>query len=102
MVKSQFTDIFKKLFLFFYTHTLTIRLKRPVYRGFSGEGKCEGVRVKQLKMLSPERNPRCLFRTLIERITQIFLGYWTCILVKFERLVFKLYTMSFLNPNRTN
>ena len=32
----------KKLFFFFYPHTLTIRLKRPVYRGFSGEGKCEG------------------------------------------------------------
>ena len=32
----------KKFFLFFYPHTLTFRLKRPVYRGFSGEGKCEG------------------------------------------------------------
>ena len=32
----------KKTFFFFYPHTLTIRLKRPVYRGFSGEGKCEG------------------------------------------------------------
>ena len=32
----------KKLFFFFYPHTLTIRLERPVYRGFSGEGKCEG------------------------------------------------------------
>ena len=32
----------KKLFFFFYPHTLTFRLKRPVYRGFSGEGKCEG------------------------------------------------------------
>jgi hypothetical protein len=39
MVKSQFTEYFnKKLFSFFYPHTLTIRLKRPVYRGFSGEG----------------------------------------------------------------
>ena len=36
----------QKKFLFYYPHTLTIRLKRPVYRGFSGEGKCEGVRVK--------------------------------------------------------
>ena len=27
---------------FFYPHTLTFRLKRPVYRGFKGEGKCEG------------------------------------------------------------
>ena len=34
--------LMKKLFLFCYPHTLTIRLKRPVYRGFSGEGKCEG------------------------------------------------------------
>ncbi len=32
----------KKKFFFFYPHTLTIWLKRPVYRGFSGEGKCEG------------------------------------------------------------
>ena len=32
----------KKTFFFFYPHTLTIRLKRPVYRGVSGEGKCEG------------------------------------------------------------
>mgnify|MGYP007013211527 CR=1 FL=1 len=35
-------NIIKKLFFFFYPHTLTIRLKRPVYRGFSGEGWCEG------------------------------------------------------------
>ena len=43
MVKSQFTEYFnKKLFSFFYPHTLTIRLKRPVYRAFSGEGWCEG------------------------------------------------------------
>ena len=32
----------KKVFFLFYPHTLTFRLKRPVYRGFSGEGKCEG------------------------------------------------------------
>ena len=30
----------KKLFFFFFPHTLTIRLKRPVYQGF------KGVRVK--------------------------------------------------------
>ena len=43
MVKSQFTEYFnKKLFSFFYPHTLTIRLNSPVYRGLSGEGKCEG------------------------------------------------------------
>ena len=75
MVKSQFTEYFKKKFFFFYPHTLTIRLKRPVYRGFSGEGWCECVRVKKLKLLSLGRKPRCLFRTLIERIAQIFLGY---------------------------
>ena len=47
VAKSQFTEYFnKKLFFFFYPHTLTIRLKRPVYRAFSGEGWCEGVRVK--------------------------------------------------------
>ena len=45
MVKSQFTEYFnKKKFFFFNPHTLTIRLKRPVYRAFSGEGRCEGVR----------------------------------------------------------
>ena len=32
----------KKKFFFFYPHTLTFRLKRPVYRGFKCEGKCEG------------------------------------------------------------
>lgn len=46
MVKSQFTEYYKKTFFFFYPHTLTIRLKRPVYRGLSGEVWCEGVRVK--------------------------------------------------------
>ena len=35
-------EIKKIFFFFFYPHTLTFRLKRPVYRGFSGEGKCEG------------------------------------------------------------
>ena len=33
----------KKTFFFFYPHTLTIRLKRPVYRGFSGEGKLKAL-----------------------------------------------------------
>ena len=41
-------DKIKKLFFFFYPHTLTSRLKRPVYRGFCGEGKCDGVRVKMV------------------------------------------------------
>ena len=35
---------YKIKFFFFYPHTLTFRLKRPVYRAFSGEGRCEGVR----------------------------------------------------------
>ena len=39
----------KKVFFLFYPHTLTFRLKRPVYRGFSGEGKCEGVRVNRIR-----------------------------------------------------
>ena len=38
--KQQYNK--KKFFFFFYPHTLTFRLKRPVYRGFKGEGKCEG------------------------------------------------------------
>lgn len=46
MVKSQFTEYYKKLFFFFNPHTLTNRLKHPVCLGFSGEGWCEGVRVK--------------------------------------------------------
>ena len=36
----------KKKFLFCYPHTLTIGLEAPVYRGFSGEGKGEGVRAE--------------------------------------------------------
>ena len=32
----------KYFFSFFYPHTLTFPLKRPVYRGFKCEGKCEG------------------------------------------------------------
>ena len=32
----------RKVFFLFYPHTLTFRLKRPVYRGFSGEGNYEG------------------------------------------------------------
>ena len=38
----QFFQNKKIFFFFYYPHTLTFRLKRPVYRGFSGEGKCEG------------------------------------------------------------
>ena len=36
----------KKNFLFCCPHTLTIGLEAPVYRGFSGEGKCESVRAE--------------------------------------------------------
>ena len=47
------SKIKKTFFFFFYPHTLTIRLKRPVYRGFSGEGKCEG----KLSSLTPPSHP---------------------------------------------
>ena len=36
----------KKKFLFCYPHTLTTGLEASVYRGFRGEGKCEGVRAE--------------------------------------------------------
>ena len=51
----------KKLFLFYYPHTLTFRLKRPVYRGFSGEGKCEGKISPLTLALTPKSvyNPIC-------------------------------------------
>ena len=39
LVYSSTSKIEKKVFLFFYPHTLTFRLKRPVYRGFKCEGK---------------------------------------------------------------
>ena len=47
--EGRYSFFIKKKFLFRCPHTLTIRLKRPVYRGFSGEGKCEGVRVNRMK-----------------------------------------------------
>ena len=47
--EGRYSFFIKKKFLFRCPHTLTIRLKRPVYRGFSGEGKCEGVRVNNNK-----------------------------------------------------
>ena len=40
-------------FLFYYPHILTIRLKRPVYRGFSGEGKMnEELRMKKQRSMA--------------------------------------------------
>ena len=44
----------KKKFLFCYPHTLTIGLEAPVYRGFSGEGKCEGKSNEELRMKNEE------------------------------------------------
>ena len=44
----------ENFFLFCYPHTLTIRLKRPVYRGFSGEGKCEGKLSPLTLALTPQ------------------------------------------------
>ena len=41
----------KKKFFFFYPHTLTIRLKRSFYRGFSGEGRYEGKNGKSCRNL---------------------------------------------------
>ena len=53
--------LMKIFFLFCYPHTLTIRLKRPVYRGFSGEGKCEGKLSPLTLALTPQSvlNPPC-------------------------------------------
>ena len=42
----EMRNLNKKKFLFCYPHTLTIGLEAPVYRGFSGEGKGEGVRAE--------------------------------------------------------
>ena len=54
----------KKSFFFFYPHTLTFHLKRPVYRGFSGEGKCEGKLSPLTLALTPKSvlNPSCPVR----------------------------------------
>ena len=51
----------KNFFLFFCPHTLTFRLKRPVYRGFKGEGKCEGKLSPLTLALTPKSvwNPSC-------------------------------------------
>ena len=40
--KASNNIIKKKVFFFFTLTPSHMRLKRPVYRGFSGEGKCEG------------------------------------------------------------
>ena len=50
--------------IFFYFVTLTpsqMWLKRPVYRGFSGEGKCEGKLSPLTLALTPQSvlNPIC-------------------------------------------
>ena len=51
----------KNFFFFFCPHTLTIRLKRPVYRGFKGEGKGEGKLSPLTLALTPKSvwNPSC-------------------------------------------
>ena len=56
--------LMKIFFLFCYPHTLTIRLKRPVYRGFSGEGKCEGKLSPLTLALTPQSvlNPSYAYR----------------------------------------
>ena len=61
LVNSLTRLLLKKLFLFYYPHTLTFRLKRPVYRGFSGEGKCEGKLSPLTLALTPQSvlNPPC-------------------------------------------
>ena len=41
-------------FLPSHLHSLTFRLKRPVYRGFSGEGKCEGKLSPLTLALTPQ------------------------------------------------
>ena len=46
----------KKFFLFFTLTPSHMWLKRPVYRGFSGEGKCEG----KLSPLTLPSHPRTL------------------------------------------
>lgn len=43
---EEMRNLNKKKFLFCYPRTLTIGLEVPVYRGFRGEGKGEGVRAE--------------------------------------------------------
>ena len=61
LVNSLTRLLLKKLFFFFYPHTLTFRLKRPVYRGFKGEGKCEGRKFTLTLTLTQKSvlNPIC-------------------------------------------
>ena len=42
MLQELFIERKKKLFSFFTLTPSQMWLKRPVYRGFKGEGKCEG------------------------------------------------------------
>ena len=58
LVYSSTSKIEKKVFLFFYPHTLTFRLKRPVYRGFKCEGKCEGKAFTLTLALTLPSHPR--------------------------------------------
>ena len=64
--EGRYSFFIKKKFLFRCPHTLTIRLKRPVYRGFSGEGKCEGKKQKTLtdyqNYTEKKRNPLATLR----------------------------------------
>ena len=42
VLQELFTEIKKSFFSFFTLTPSQMWLKRPVYRGFKGEGKCEG------------------------------------------------------------
>ena len=54
LIKWKMKDIIKKSFFFFFALTPShMWLKRPVYRCFSGEGKCEG----KLSALTPPSHP---------------------------------------------
>ena len=58
----------KSFFFFFYPHTLTFRLKRPVYRGFSGEGKCEGKLSPLTLTLTPSWISLAIIRSVSLRL----------------------------------
>ena len=59
-IRKLFLLSFAKVVFLFYPHTLTFRLKRPVYRGFNGEGKCEGKYVNPHALMDkPCHNSSC-------------------------------------------